>query len=147
MKRILTAASIATLIAASPALAQTTATTQTPSTNKAATQQPAKSGDRMTKVESMQGVHVSKLMGASILNARNESIGDVNDIVLGDGGEVDRVIVGVGGFLGLGERDVALKLRELNVMKDRDGDIRIMTQLSKKELEAVEAYKPRETRS
>ncbi|MEO1694381.1 MAG: PRC-barrel domain-containing protein [Pseudomonadota bacterium] len=150
MKRILTAVSVAALFATSPALAQSTtgtqnqpAATQSNETMKKNNAAQARSGEQFTKVESMEGVRVNQLIGASIMNAQNESIGDINDIVLAGGGEVDQVIVGVGGFLGLGERNVALKLRELQMMTNADGDLRLMTQLTQKDLEAVEAYEPK----
>src|SRR5262245_29781021 len=49
----------------------------------------------------------SKLVGLNVYNANNEKIGDIKEIIV-SGGRVDFVVVGVGGFLGIGEHNVAL---------------------------------------
>ena len=45
----------------------------------------------------------SKLAGVDVYNEANEKIGDINDVILDRSGKVANVILGVGGFLGLGE--------------------------------------------
>jgi hypothetical protein len=44
----------------------------------------------------------SKLIGTKVVNAANETIGDINEIVLGADGKAAAVIIGIGGFLGMG---------------------------------------------
>jgi hypothetical protein len=55
----------------------------------------------------------SKLIGTTVASANNESIGDVNDVLMDRNGQALAVIVGVGGFLGIGEKDVAVAFNEL----------------------------------
>jgi sporulation protein YlmC with PRC-barrel domain len=55
----------------------------------------------------------SKLVGVKVYNDNNEKIGDVDDIVLGKGGKIDAVVLAVGGFLGMGERYVAVPFEKL----------------------------------
>jgi hypothetical protein len=50
----------------------------------------------------------SRLIGLDVYGANNEKIGDVNDILVDRQGNADAVVVGVGGFLGIGEKNVAL---------------------------------------
>jgi PRC-barrel domain len=50
----------------------------------------------------------SKLAGVDVYNDANEKIGDINDVILDRSGKVTNVILGVGGFLGLGEHNVAV---------------------------------------
>ncbi|MGH6840810.1 MAG: PRC-barrel domain-containing protein, partial [Methylocella sp.] len=50
----------------------------------------------------------SKLIGRKVYNLDNEAIGDVEDIIVDKGNVVTAIIVGVGGFLEMGERDVAI---------------------------------------
>lgn len=50
----------------------------------------------------------SGLMGADVWGAEGESIGGVDDLLLDSNGQVMAVVVGVGGFLGIGEKDVAI---------------------------------------
>ena len=53
-------------------------------------------------------MRASKLIGTNVTNAANESVGEINDVLLGKDGKVAAVIIGVGGFLGMGEREVAI---------------------------------------
>ena len=43
-----------------------------------------------------------------VYDQANSKIGDINDVLVGSNGEVNAVIIGVGGFLGAGEKDVAV---------------------------------------
>jgi sporulation protein YlmC with PRC-barrel domain len=55
----------------------------------------------------------SKLAGVDVYNEANEKIGDINDVILDRSGKVANVILGVGGFLGLGEHNVAVAFDKL----------------------------------
>jgi hypothetical protein len=55
----------------------------------------------------------SKLIGTTVVGPNNESIGDVNDVLMERDGRAAAVIVGVGGFLGIGEKDVAVPFSQL----------------------------------
>jgi sporulation protein YlmC with PRC-barrel domain len=50
----------------------------------------------------------SKLIGTSVVGQNNETIGDVNDVLMDRSGKAVAVLIGVGGFLGIGEKDVAV---------------------------------------
>ena len=50
----------------------------------------------------------SKLAGVDVYNEANEKIGDINDVILDKSGKAEKVILGVGGFLGMGEHYVAV---------------------------------------
>ena len=55
----------------------------------------------------------SKLVGVDVYNEANEKIGDISEIILDKSGKVTNVIIGVGGFLGMGEHDVAVAFDKL----------------------------------
>jgi sporulation protein YlmC with PRC-barrel domain len=55
----------------------------------------------------------SKLIHLNVYNAQNEKIGDIKELMLKKDGNIDSVVIGVGGFLGIGERDVAVKWSEI----------------------------------
>ena len=55
----------------------------------------------------------SKLVGVNVYNDANEKIGDIQDVILDKSGKVDNVILGVGGFLGMGEHYVAVPMEKL----------------------------------
>ena len=60
----------------------------------------------------------SKLMDQSVLGPDNKSVGDINDLVLDQSGNIQSVVIGVGGFLGIGEKDVAVPFRSLEIQHD-----------------------------
>ena len=51
----------------------------------------------------------SKLIGVDVYNSQNEKIGDINEILLTSSGNVAGIVIGVGGFLGVGEHDILVK--------------------------------------
>ena len=60
----------------------------------------------------------SKLMGLDVYNDNNEKLGDVNEIILDKSGKVTAVVIGVGGFLGMGEHDVAVSMDKLKFVEE-----------------------------
>ena len=78
----------------------------------------------------------SKLIGTSVIGADNKSIGDINELILGEQGEIKAVVIGVGGFLGMGEKNVAVPFEALDVQrKAKSGAIeKITVAYSKDEL-------------
>ncbi|KIZ38905.1 photosystem reaction center subunit H [Rhodopseudomonas palustris] len=55
----------------------------------------------------------SKLMGLDVYNQANEKLGDINELLIDNSGKIQGVVIGVGGFLGVGERDVAVAFDKL----------------------------------
>ena len=55
----------------------------------------------------------SKLVGLNVYGPENEKVGDINEIIVDASGKLDAVVIGVGGFLGIGEKNVAVPFREL----------------------------------
>src|SRR5690606_19715000 len=66
-------------------------------------------------VTQLQAEHMmaSDLIGTRVISANNESIGDINDVILDRNGQAIAAVIGVGGFLGIGEKDVAVSFGEL----------------------------------
>ena len=86
-------------------------------------------------------ISASDLLGETVMNEANESIGDVNDVILDRDGKVTSVIVGAGGFLGMGEKDVALSFDKLKFATDKDNDLVVTTNATKESLQALPTYK------
>jgi ribosomal 30S subunit maturation factor RimM len=57
----------------------------------------------------------SKLVGVNVYNEANEKIGDINEVILDKSGKAANVILGVGGFLGMGEHYVAVAYDKFEV--------------------------------
>ncbi|MCC5825953.1 PRC-barrel domain-containing protein [Alkalimonas sp.] len=55
-----------------------------------------------------KGAHASNLIGANVRTNDNEDIGSVDDLILDEQGQIVAIIVSVGGFLGMGQKDVAI---------------------------------------
>jgi sporulation protein YlmC with PRC-barrel domain len=83
---------------------------------------------------------VSDLLGRPAVNADNATIGDVNDVVTDSSGKAIAVVIGVGGFLGIGEKDVAVPFEDLKFSRDEDNDVRIEVDISKQALTTAPDY-------
>ena len=55
----------------------------------------------------------SKLIGASVYGPDNKSIGSIDDVIVASDGQIKAAVIGVGGFLGVGQKDVAVPFNSL----------------------------------
>ena len=60
----------------------------------------------------------SKLIGLNVYNDKNEKLGDINEILLDKSGKVEGVVIGVGGFLGMGEHDIKVEMSKLKFVDE-----------------------------
>ena len=82
-----------------------------------------------------------KLTGAKVYDANDEVIGEVGTLVLSDAGQVTQAIIDVGGFLGMGEKPVALNLTDIDILRNEAGDdVRVYLAKTKEELEAMPSF-------
>jgi hypothetical protein len=83
----------------------------------------------------------SNLLGAEV-NLADESIGTVSDLIIGDDHMIKGVVVGVGGFLGIGEKNVALSMDMITVQPtDEAGEFELSANTTREELESFEEFK------
>lgn len=85
-------------------------------------------------------MRASKLIGAAVRNPAGETIGDVNEVLLDSSGKVNAVVVGVGGFLGMGEREVAIAFGSLHMTSGDDGRTVIMIDATKDALKTAPVW-------
>ncbi|MCA0400246.1 MAG: PRC-barrel domain-containing protein [Proteobacteria bacterium] len=93
----------------------------------------------------MSSVAPSKVVSnAEIKSIRDvsHSVGEINDLVIGADGMVKHAVIDVGGFLGIGERPVALPWSEVNLIRTADGEAIAVVRKSKADLEKLTEYKP-----
>ena len=126
---------------AAVAYAQTPAPSSAPATtpraNTAAAPATESTGD-FNKAGDMAG---SAIIGTKVHDpSKKETIGSVDDLYLDDSGKVKAVILSVGGFLGVGAKDVAVKWEDIKFGKDGKS-LSLTTNLSKDELKAMPDYK------
>ena len=112
MKTILATSLLSLALVSSPALAQTAqpADRNTPTATTAQT--PA------NKMMLKGNWRASKLIGLNVYNDANEKLGDVNELILDKSGKVAAVVIGVGGFLGMGEHDIAVSMDKLKFVEE-----------------------------
>lgn len=77
------------------------------------------------------------LVGARVYTVRNEDLGEVVRVVEGPMGAVTELVIDVGGFLGLGERELALSAEEVAVMRAQGGDVRVFVDVTREQIETV----------
>jgi sporulation protein YlmC with PRC-barrel domain len=158
MKRFaIPAISLAALMASGIAFAQTTPDQQKPAEQQKeapVTPDPSQTGQSSEQqktptatdsnvavtVDASKAVLATSFIGSSVYTSANENIGDINDIIFDDKGAIQAVIVGVGGFLGMGEKDVALPLNKITVTRDETNAIKLTVQSSRDELEKAPAF-------
>ena len=97
------------------ALLATVAFAQSPTaTSDRANMAPAAASD-----SSFQGSwRASKMVGLSVYNDKNESIGSINDLLTEKDGKIKAVVIGVGGFLGVGEHLVAIPFEKVKFVSE-----------------------------
>ncbi|MGZ8416784.1 MAG: PRC-barrel domain-containing protein [Methyloceanibacter sp.] len=97
------------------------------------------SGQFLSK-QASDDVLATNLIGQSVYNAQDENIGDINDLVSDRGGKIVAVLIGSGGFLGLGEKDVAVRFEDLKLARDESDNVKIIADLNKETLAAAPDY-------
>jgi sporulation protein YlmC with PRC-barrel domain len=60
----------------------------------------------------------SKLVGVNVYNDQNEKLGDISEVLIDKSGKVDGVVIGVGGFLGMGQHDIKVELSKLKFVDE-----------------------------
>ena len=83
----------------------------------------------------------SRMIGLSVYDSANENVGKISDLVIDQSGAVQAVVVGVGGFLGIGAKDIAVSLQSVTIVRDRSGD-KVQVKLSKPEIELAPSFQP-----
>ncbi|TIV38704.1 MAG: PRC-barrel domain containing protein, partial [Mesorhizobium sp.] len=126
---------------AAPA-AQSTAENKPTDNGTAATDQTKTSSiDKSTLTEMPMGnIRVDDLKGTTVYGANDAEIGSIGDVVLTPENKPDAVIVDVGGFLGIGAKEVALGMDKLKFMTDKNGKKYLYTNFTKEQLQAQTAY-------
>ncbi|MBB5048173.1 sporulation protein YlmC with PRC-barrel domain [Rhodopseudomonas rhenobacensis] len=102
----ITAGLLGTALLATAAVAQTpSATTTTPAPSASAS-----SGSSMSHQGQWRS---SKLIGINVYNDNNESLGEISELLVDQSGKVQAAVIGVGGFLGMGERNIAIPFEKI----------------------------------
>lgn len=78
--------------------------------------------------QSTDQISADDYIGTTVYNANNESIGEINDLILQKDGGIVAAVIGVGGFLGIGEKNVAVPMSNIMVSQNENGnDLKLTT--------------------
>jgi sporulation protein YlmC with PRC-barrel domain len=102
-----------------------------------------------SKAEPMTGTFLSvqasnqwlstQLVGVAVYDSANEKIGAISNLVLDQSGTIQAIVIGVGGFLGVGTKDIAVSLNKMTIIREDGGD-KAIAQLSKPEIELAPSF-------
>ncbi len=124
-KHLMTALLGSALLSA-PALAQTQSPTQptqpaspnaSPATGSNAAPSAMPAGNWMTQERPDQW-RASRLEGLDVYNNNNEKVGDISELLVDQNGKIEAVVIGVGGFLGIGEHNVAVPFDQIKFVNE-----------------------------
>ena len=142
LKTEVSVAALVLSIGLSPALAQTTP--QRPAESAPAkTEAPKAPVAGQIVMQDANTVLAKELIGQNVYAPDKTKIGSISDLILSkDAKTVDGFVIGVGGFLGIGEKSVAMKLDRLQISHDsRDGSVQLIMDAKKEELTNTPAFK------
>src|SRR5438270_766473 len=93
-------------------------------------------------VQDANTILAKEFIGQTVYASDKAKIGSISDLILSkDAKTVDGFVIGVGGFLGLGEKSVALKMDRLQVVHGGDGALQLMMDVKKEELANAPSFK------
>lgn len=110
MKSFLAVALLGTAVIGGAAFAQ--------STQPADRAAPAATAAADAKMALKGNWRASKLMGLNVYNEANEKLGDINELLVDKSGKINAAVIGIGGFLGMGEHDIAVSMDKLKFVEE-----------------------------
>lgn len=85
-------------------------------------------------------IEAEALTGARVYDQNDKWIGEISEVLIGADGAVSEVVIDIGGFLGIGEKPVALGFDSLSVRSDGDASYTVYVTFTEAELEAMPTY-------
>jgi sporulation protein YlmC with PRC-barrel domain len=142
-----TGASVAVLtllLGVTTAMAQTPPPAQgpAPTAPPAATEAPKAPVAGQILVQDADTVLAKELVGQTVYDPEKAKIGSISDLILSkDAKTVEGFVIGVGGFLGIAEKSVALKMDRLKMVAGPDGAMQLAMEVKKEELTNTPTFK------
>lgn len=86
----------------------------------------------------------SRFVGEAVINQAGQDVGDINDLLFDRSGRISTAVIGVGGFLGMGEKSVAIPFGSLSFTRDAAGKRVVTIPFSKGQLQTAPSFQPTE---
>ena len=110
---------VATALLSTTALAQTPpATKDTAPAAQSSSTPRAETPARPEQTQSANEWRSSKVVGLYVYNDANERLGSINELLMDSSGKVAKAVIGVGGFLGIGESNIAVNFDQLKFVNE-----------------------------
>jgi sporulation protein YlmC with PRC-barrel domain len=101
------------------------------------------SGAKFVTTQSPDQWLASKFKGTDVIGSDSKKIGDVSDILFDKDGKIEAFVISVGGFLGVGAKDVALAPSAFQVQKGKEGESdKLKLTMSQDELKQAQNFEP-----
>jgi len=117
----------------------------TPAPSSSAAAKPEASSPKFVNSQRSDQFLASKFKGTDVVGADNEKIGDVSDILFDKDGKIEAYVIGVGGFLGIGAKDVALAPSAFQVVpgdKSKNEADKLKISMTKDQLKQAANFEP-----
>ena len=102
----------------------------------------AAAGDTYLTEQAQDQISANTYIGQAVYNSADESIGNIADLIVKKEGGVDAAVIGVGGFLGIGEKWVAVPFENITVNQvPESGEVKLTTTETAESLEAAPEFK------
>ena len=111
---------VATALLSTTALAQAPAPAREPAPAQSSSMPRAETTAQPVQNQSASEWRASKVLGLYVYNDANERLGSINELLTDSNGKIAKAVIGVGGFLGIGESDVAVNFDQLKVRQRAD---------------------------
>ena len=118
----------------------TTGQASSPSASNTASSPSASGSQQFVSSQQTNQWLSSKFIGIDVVGADDKKIGDVSDVLFDQQGKIEAYVVGVGGFLGIGAKDVALAPSAFQAVKDSNNNERLKLAMTKDQLEKAPAF-------
>lgn len=106
---------------------------------------PPKPVEGQIVMQSENTILANDLIGRRVYSGADETVGDINDLIVNLDGSVEGVVIGVGGFLGMGEKKVAVEMSAITVSAEpQTGNIRLVLSSTREDLEAAPEFRTAE---
>ncbi|MGF1608882.1 MAG: PRC-barrel domain-containing protein [Kiloniellales bacterium] len=122
-----------------PMTSETAATT--PEGEAVAIETPAKPIEGQIVLQEASSKLANDFLGQAVYSPDGETIGKIKDLIIDQNGTVEGVVLGVGGFLGIGEKAVAVQMDKLTFTLTPDGTEGLLLNTSKADLDSAPAFK------
>lgn len=117
-------------------------TTTPPAAGEAATDTAAATPDTYLTEQAPTQISANTYIGQSVYNSADESIGSISDLIMEKDGGITAAVIGVGGFLGIGQKAVAVPFNNITVNQAPDGgEVKLTTTETAETLQAAPEFK------